>query len=151
PTWIHRPGFITGDGRSDAWSADDFFPRLLRGCALLGCAPALDTRINLTPVDLVARGLVHRVAGASVDPETPHTTHLVDRPFVTYERVWDLVQATGRAWPVVSYADWRVRLIGAIEQGADNPLAPLRDFFTEEFDMGGIGWNVDTTRWAREL
>jgi thioester reductase-like protein len=135
PARIYRPGFIVGDSRTGAWSVDDFLPRLLRGCAQLGCAPELPTLINLSPVDVVAAELVRRLAADHAD-----VVHLVDRPFISYAQLWDLVRATGRPWPVVPYAEWRARLLAT--GTTDNPIVPMTPFFTEDFDMGGTGWNV---------
>jgi len=124
PATIVRPSLVTGDVRSGRSNADDLTSRLVAGCVRMGVAPDLDWRMDCVPVDDTARSIVHLTIG---NDDELAIAHLVARrprhwrEFVLWMRLADYeIQ-------LVPYHEWLGCLADA---GRDNPLIPLRAFFT---------------------
>lgn len=59
PACIYRPSRIAGDSKKGInGNTTDFFWSLLKGCLQLGKIPALETGINLVPVDYISQAIV---------------------------------------------------------------------------------------------
>jgi natural product biosynthesis luciferase-like monooxygenase protein/thioester reductase-like protein len=122
PVLICRMGRIMGDSATGASSMDDFLTRMLIGCLELGVAPDLDTRIDITPVDYIARAVVHlgrRPAsiGRIFHINNPHT--------IPFNAIFDLFATLGRRVRRVPYETWETELLAAPKDHALAPFLPL--------------------------
>ncbi|HVZ37193.1 MAG TPA: thioester reductase domain-containing protein, partial [Polyangiaceae bacterium] len=59
PVASYRPGEVGGDSRSGRWVLDHFMVALLKGGLQLGVFPAIDMRLDVAPVDYVAKAVVY--------------------------------------------------------------------------------------------
>ncbi len=59
PAAIYRPGVLSGDSRTGAGNVRDMVWSLIKGCIQLGVHPLDDYHLDVTPVDYVARAVVH--------------------------------------------------------------------------------------------
>ena len=58
PVAVYRPGRVTADSETGAESLADYTTLLLRLCIEMKMAPSSDDRVDMTPVDYVARAIV---------------------------------------------------------------------------------------------
>ena len=129
---VHRPGMVTGtsapsDDDPHALNPDDFIFRMIRGCALLGVVPELDTLVELVPVDYVADSFVALAANAP-----PGVWHLTNPHPLHCD---DFIAALGRlGYPMrrLPWAAWREEVLRRLEP--QNPLFPLIPFFATRRD-----------------
>ncbi len=114
PVTIYRPGRVTGDSETGAESLTDYTTLLLRLCIDLMMAPASDNRVDMTPVDYVARAVV----GLAKLPESAgRTFHLNNPRPVPIGDVYRAIRAAGFELEEVPVDTWRSR---AIRWGADS-------------------------------
>ena len=133
PVNIYRPGRVTGHGRTGVSNTDDLFCRMTKGFIQLGIAPDLPDLEDMTPVDYLARALVH----VSLHPRwTGGIFHLVNpRPMPLKE----LIQWTrSRGYPLtpVPAAEWREELLTRLEKSPENALYPFLPLFREALSTG---------------
>jgi amino acid adenylation domain-containing protein/thioester reductase-like protein len=127
PVTIHRPAVVTGNRADGAWNTDDFLCRLIKGCVLLGLAPARQTWLDMVPVDYVAESVVwlSRQAGS-----IGRTFHLNNPDLLASTTLIDWIAASG--WPLrkAPLADWRRALFAAAAASPEShPLLPLLPMF----------------------
>ncbi|MCC7265696.1 MAG: thioester reductase domain-containing protein [Candidatus Latescibacteria bacterium] len=128
PVSVYRPAWVFAHSRDGACKVDDFVCRLLRGCAAMGSAPALDYEWNLVPVDYASRAIVRLSLAAG-----PGTWHLINPQPVAWN--WLVAELGRRGYPVqsVPYAQWQEALR---RQGPGGALGPLRPLFLEALSGG---------------
>jgi thioesterase domain-containing protein len=108
PVTIHRPGRIAGDATHGAMNVTDSMPLLIKLCIELGTAPTLGSRVEVTPVDFVARSIV----AMALAPWSPgQTFHLVNPETIAVGDVYRAIRAAGYGLQEASFADWRARVI----------------------------------------
>jgi thioester reductase-like protein len=131
PVTIFRPSAITGDTRTGACNAGDFFHRFLRGCIAFGTCPDIPMSFDCAPVDFVAGQIVDLSARAS---SIGRTFAVVGERPLQLEELAAHVRANGVPLRKESYDAWRARLTHA-----DNthPLAPLAPMFRETVQSCG--------------
>lgn len=126
PTTIHRPATVTGHTRTGAANLRDFSLRMLLGCIELGAWPQLELRFSMAPVDHVAAAIVHLSGRPESVGKAFHCTH---PHALTMPELVDVVADLGYPLPVVPYAEWRERLVGAVQARPDHPLTPFVPLF----------------------
>ncbi len=140
PVTIHRIGLIVGDSQSGHSNEDDFVARILIGCIQAGYGPDIRTAMDMTPVDYVARAIVHL---AFRQESLGHVFHLLNPQPITWSRIMDFVVESGYPVTKLPFHHW----LQAIEEHEDpetNPLHPLLPFFQLPFAarMFGIHENA---------
>jgi thioester reductase-like protein len=127
-----RLGRVLGDSRSGSCLTTHFTCRVIKGCIQLGLAPDLgDLEVEMTPVDYVARALVH----LSLLPDRGGVYHLVNSRRMRFRELMEFIR--GRGWPVrtVSRQQWWEALEAAAG-ATPNELHPVMDT-VREFVVGG--------------
>jgi thioester reductase-like protein len=147
PVAIYRPAMIAGHSRRGPGNPDDFVNRYLRACAGSGhFLGSSSERLDMTPVDHVAEGIVALMAASPEGAPTYHLTN-VDHS-MTYA---DLGLAISRAgFPCISsdYASFRAAVVRPLE----SPLRPLAAYFPEQgFALHMGPWPSEATRAALAL
>jgi thioester reductase-like protein len=137
---IYRPGRIVGHSTTGIWNTDDFACRAVRGSIELGVVPDLDPLDSMSPVDFVAKAIVH----LSRQPRAfePGAFHVVNPEFYLWRRLFDYMRRRGYALEDISYREWRRRL-GEASENALKPLLPLFSVPPEHgSDGSGQRWSV---------
>lgn len=138
PTTIHRPATVTGHTRTGAANLRDFSLRMLLGCIELGAWPQLELRFSMAPVDHVAAAIVHLSSRPESLGRAFHCTH---PHALTMPELVDVVADLGYPLPVLPYAKWRERLVGAVQARPDHPLAPFVPLFGEQHHEPSIAFD----------
>ncbi len=132
PVRTFRLGRVLGDARSGACLTTHFTCRVIKGCVQLGLAPDLDDlEIEMTPVDYVARALVHISRAETSDG----VFHLINPKRMLFADLVRFMQRSG--WPVdvVNRWEWWEALRRSVD-GGGNELHPVMDT-VREFVVGG--------------
>ncbi|HEY1011723.1 MAG TPA: amino acid adenylation domain-containing protein, partial [Herpetosiphonaceae bacterium] len=139
PASIYRPDRIAGDSRSGASNGDDFFFRLLAGCAAMGAAPALELRERMLPVDFVSQA----IAAIARQPEAlGQAFHLFHDQPAELEAALQALESAGRPVARLPYAEWRARLL-AEAAAPDHPLYAFRELFpADPAELDGLGYHA---------
>jgi amino acid adenylation domain-containing protein/thioester reductase-like protein len=122
PVGVYRPGRIVWHSRTGALGGDDLFSRAIRACVQLGAVPALDTFLEMTPVDYVSRAVVH----LGQRPETwGQAYHLFNCHYVRLRHLLDWVRSAGYRLEVVPPEQWLARVHESASHDAQDALAVL--------------------------
>lgn len=128
PTSIYRPGMISGHSQTGASQANDLVCRLIKGLIQLGCAPKLDVKLNLAPVDYVSQAIVH----LSQQPASlGKAFHLVNSHALPFRELVNQIRSLGYSIQWTDYDQWQTQLIEAASSSVDNALSPLLFLLTE--------------------
>jgi thioester reductase-like protein len=124
PTAIYRPARISGDALTGAIQSNDAFWVLVRAAIEAGAAPEgpefTAARVNLVPVDYVARAIVHLCRSREPDGTAYHLTSPVPTPITA---VLDRVRAAGYRLAGMPGDEWAERLASAAHRaGPDSAL-----------------------------
>ena len=123
PVSIVRPGLIFSHTKTGQHSTGDFLSALFAGCIEMGCAPNLEWRLDVCPVDEVVTAVLDVAPG-----QTVHLEAVDRRPFRSV-----VLWMTLRGYPMrlLPYGEW----CAALEEHARHPAAalrPLMPFFTKK-------------------
>jgi len=126
--YIVKPAFVLGDSRSGVCNSDDFFWRLIKGCAQLGYMPNLEVSLNAIPVDHLATLISH----AALSPPIAHlnrvtTLHVDPVPRITTTQLSAVLQLYGFPIRTCDYSSWVEYLNRAVQRGEENALLPVLD------------------------
>jgi amino acid adenylation domain-containing protein/thioester reductase-like protein len=121
PCAIYRLGRITGHSRTGACKADDYFHRMLLGCARLGAYPRVmgEEELDLTPIDYAASAIVALSTRADAGGRCWHVVnpHRVDFVFLASQ----LTRHLGLSLEVLPYREWLARA-RATSAGGDESM-----------------------------
>ncbi|KAJ5273641.1 hypothetical protein N7478_008766 [Penicillium angulare] len=108
---IYRPGFVVGDSRTGASNPDDFFGRMIVGCAQLGFWPKLPTQnMEYVTVDYVCDCILE-IASENLNLGRAYTLSAPDPELITnMERLCVLLNEAGFPVREISYPDWLNKL-----------------------------------------
>jgi amino acid adenylation domain-containing protein/thioester reductase-like protein len=126
---IFRPGIVYGHSESGVGRTDDFIHTFVKGCVELGKWPALETWVNLTPVDHVVRALVELSLTSFCLGRAFHLTNPVALPV---EGLADLIREYGYELETVPYRSWRAEVARTVDAARPNSLVALLPYLTEE-------------------
>jgi myxalamid-type nonribosomal peptide synthetase MxaA len=112
PATVLRPGRVGWHSRTGALSTDDLVCRAIRACVQLGAAPALDTRLEMSPVDFVSRAIV---AIARRRDSVGRAYHLSNHRPVGLRQLLDWVRAAGYPLTPLPPERW----LRTVQQSAD--------------------------------
>jgi epothilone polyketide synthase D len=133
PVRIFRLGRVLGDSRSGVCLTTHFTCRVIKGCVQLGLAPDLaDLEIEMTPVDYVARALVHISRSSQSDGAV---FHLINHVKMRFNDLIAFIRRGGWPLEVVDRERWWTALRATIDVDR-NELHPAMDI-VREFVVGG--------------
>ncbi len=122
PGATYRPGVLSGDTWTGAGNTRDMIWNVLKGCVQLGIAPVSNDSIDVTPVDYVARAIVH----LSRRPESlGHAFHLPQTAPLPWRDVAPIFQDYGYDIEGISYAEWHRRVTERVPRQPDNAIFPF--------------------------
>ncbi|MER0243054.1 amino acid adenylation domain-containing protein [Streptomyces sp. HSW2009] len=121
PSAVYRPAQIGGHTATGAVGGDDGLWHYVRACVEVGAVPGAGadwTKVNLVPVDYVARAYVH----LALRPESiGGEFNLTSTRTVRIDAIADRLRAAGHRLDPVPYAEWVRRLHQHAESAADAP------------------------------
>jgi amino acid adenylation domain-containing protein/thioester reductase-like protein len=122
PATIHRPGRVIWHSRTGALGADDLLARAIRACVQLGAAPALDTVLEMCPVDYVGRAIV---AIGRQRTAWGRAYHLFNRRRVGLGQLLDWVRVAGYPLAALPPDRWLQRVQTSATHDAQDALTAL--------------------------
>lgn len=144
PVAVYRPAMIAAHTTREHANADDYVHRYLAGVIDLGLyLDREDARLDMTPVDFVAEGIVRMFADRPhAAGETIHLVNIDQSP--TYASVGRALRAAGYEVKPASYQEFRAALVSK-----RSSLQPLASFFPELGDVMRMGpWPCERSREA---
>ena len=118
PAQVHRLGLICGDGSNGGMPEEQWFPRLLATCYVLGAFPR-DFRAAITPVGFVAQALVR----LSLEEDmTGKVFHLSNTRKLTLDGFFK-----DRAFQALDIKTW-LEMVKERSRSSPLPITPLIDF-----------------------
>jgi thioester reductase-like protein len=124
PVTVYRPPLIGGHSRSGAWNADDYIPRLVRGCLELGQTLNVMAELDLVPVDYVSAAVGALAWKGEHAGQIFHLNH--PQPVLWSDLLAGFKDQSPRP---VSLDDW----LRALSEQPANPLYPLLPFFSQRW------------------
>ncbi|HVR97764.1 MAG TPA: thioester reductase domain-containing protein, partial [Thermoanaerobaculia bacterium] len=122
PVATYRPGVLSGDTWTGAGNTKDMIWNVLKGCIQLGIVPVSNDNIDVTPVDYVARAIVH----LSRRPESlGHAFHLPQTAPLPWRDVAPIFQEYGYDVEGIPYAEWHRRVAERVPGQPDNAIFPF--------------------------
>ncbi|MFD4433774.1 thioester reductase domain-containing protein, partial [Nocardia sp. NPDC058497] len=135
PTSIYRVSLISGHTRTGAGATHGFW-NIVRAIAVLGVAPAaMETHIELVPVDYAAEAITRIATNALPDGQT---FHIVNNRHVPVRMILDLLRSRGHRITEVSANEFRKRL-----RDEASTLAS-----TGDFSLAGAALLSESREWA---
>ena len=133
PALIIRPGNITGDSKTGFSNyANNHFWLLIKGCLQLGVFPQMASRVEMTPVDQLARAIVKLFLGHG---SGLFISNLSNPETIAAEEFCRLATSSGFPLRAVPSTAWQERL-GSLPQ--DNALMPIREFYRGDLSQGAL-------------
>lgn len=144
PAIVLRPSYVVGDSRSASTNTDDFIWRLVKGCEQLGLIPDMHNRVNMTPVDHVARicslaSIQARSEKGNITGTKAKVCHITAHPQLRYNDLLGALVRFGWAVQRTDYIVWRTKLeehifnsSAAGAQSEANALFPLLHFVLDD-------------------
>jgi len=129
PVTIHRIGLIVGDTHNGCSNEDDFVARILLGCIQAGYGPHITNSMDMTPVDYVAKAIVHLTFQQQ---SIGKVFHLLNPEPITWSDIIDAVIDAGYPMTKLPFQQW-VEAIEDDTSATPNPLHPLLPFFHIQF------------------
>ncbi len=122
PVCIYRLGMITGHSQTGAFQLSNLICRMIKGFIQSGHAPELELKMNLAPVDYVARAIEH----LSGQPESfGKTFHLLSPHVLPISQLVSDINALGYAVTCIPYQQWLAKLLDMPPENALTPTVPL--------------------------
>jgi thioester reductase-like protein len=132
PVGIYRLGAVIGDSHTGVWSTDDYVSRFIKGCIQLGSIPDQDKMWQLTPVDYVAKVIVH----LSRQPMSLGKAFHVLSPYHFHQsQLADWVCALGYELHRLPYNQWLAELKKVAQRSPEQALYPLLPVLAEEASL----------------
>jgi thioester reductase-like protein len=125
PVSVYRPSLIAGDSRTGAWNSDDFTCKMIKSWVGLGNVPAVNTEMNLVPVDYVSRAIVRL---SLQEGSLGKRFHLANPQPVKVDELVSWIEAFGYPLKRIPYDGWRTELLNpakGLREDAMYSLAPL--------------------------
>ena len=122
PASIFRLGTVTGHSKLGSSNESDFLSRLIRGCVHMGVAPEVSFSQDMTPVDYVARAVVHLAFHAGTGPRN---FHLISRDRFGWPELVAWMSKSGHPMRLAPFAEWVEAVRADLDRPSGNALAPL--------------------------
>ncbi|WP_236147178.1 non-ribosomal peptide synthetase [Scytonema millei] len=127
PACIYRLGRISGDSKTGVCNTNDRLYRTIKGIIQLGYAPALDTTVDMTPVDYLSKAIVHLSQQEKSRDRVFHLCH--PHPWRWFE-LTNWMRSFGYPLQPIDYNQFQAELLNE-KMSPDNPLYPLIPFFSD--------------------
>ena len=135
PVCVYRLDDVGGASETGACDTNAFTWRMVKGCVELGSAPVLDFMLGLSPVDFLARAIVH----VSQREDTRNQIfHLVNNEPLAWSELLDSIRALGYPLRTLAYDDW----LAEAERDAGTPehaLYPVLGMLPGSGEIGPDG------------
>jgi thioester reductase-like protein len=120
PACIYRPSRIIGNSKTGInGNFQDFLCILLKGCIQLKKFPALNTQIDIVPVDYVSQAIV----GLSQQKNhAGQVFHLINSQLISWETFFNSLQLLGYSLEKVDYDNFYAELKYQLSQSPKNTL-----------------------------
>lgn len=129
PVTIYRPGMLVGEARTGAFAkTNEFAACMIKGCIQMGAAPAVDTAVELVPIDYVSRMIVEIAARPDSIGRVFHLGH--PEPIHLFDLLAVLRDA-GYAVEAIPFSDWKRRFFDLGPGLRQNALYPFADFIQQ--------------------
>jgi thioester reductase-like protein len=116
PVSVYRPSLVAGDSLTGAWNSDDITCKMIKSWIGFGNVPAVNTEINLVPVDYVSRAIVRL---SLQEGSLGKRFHLANSHTVKVDDLVSWIEAFGYPLKRIPYDRWRTQLL--------NPVKGLRE------------------------
>jgi thioester reductase-like protein len=113
---VYRPSLVAGDSRTGAWNSDDITCKMIKSWVGLGNVPAVNTEMNLVPVDYVSQAIVRL---SLQEGSLGKCFHLANSHTVKVDDLVSWIEAFGYPLKRIPYDRWRTELL--------NPVKGLRE------------------------
>ncbi len=127
PARVYRPGIITGDSRTGAWSTSDATSRMLKVALESGLLPDVEGATDMTPVDYVSKAFVYLATSGRATSDIYHLANpqpVNGRDLVSWTRTY------GYPLRRVPYEEWRTEMMAMASRSDKNPLSPFAPLFS---------------------
>ncbi len=137
PVVIYRPGIITGDSRTGAWSTTDATCKMIKVSVDSGITPDIDTAMDMTPVDYVSGALVH----LSKSPESlGKIYHLANPSPVLARDLISWIRSFGYPIRRIPYEAWRSEMVALASDSDTNVLSSFAPLFSTSLSNKVPAW-----------
>ena len=127
PVAIYRPGEVSGDSQSGISDLTHLASAFVKGNLQAGLFPAIDSFLDLTPVNYVGEAIVQLMM--QTDP-IGRIFHLCNPQSMHARDMYDWLLGQGYSFEVVPFDEWRLRLLSD-DDFADNALYPFAAILEE--------------------
>ncbi|MCG6135477.1 MAG: non-ribosomal peptide synthase/polyketide synthase [Nostoc sp. LLA-1] len=119
PCSIYRLGRITWHSQTGVWNSNDMLYRFIKSCIQLKSAPEMNSMVEITPVDYLAKALIH----LSQQPESlGKAFHFINSHSASWSQFINCIRSLGYPLQQLSYEDWQAELLRNTQISADNAL-----------------------------
>ena len=119
PCSIYRLGRITWHSQTGVWNPNDLFYRFIKSCIQLKSAPEMNSLVEITPVDYLAKVLIN----LSQQPKAlGKAFHLNNSHSAPWSQFFDCIRSLGYPLQQLSYEDWQAELLRSTQNSTDNAL-----------------------------
>lgn len=135
PTAVYRPYEISGDRRLGAWNLESATCAMFRVIADTGCGPDIDLALDLVPVDVVARQIVHI---AFAEPATTRTYHLANPRPAMLRDMTERLAAHGYPIHTVTLDNWVSEAVRFVCNNPEHPFTPFIPLWIDRSPRSGL-------------
>jgi len=122
PVSIYRPGVLSGHSRTGVSNTRDMVWNMIKGAIEVGFAPDETAVVDITPVDYVARALVH----ISLREENLDRVYQFPHPEPpTWRPLFERLREYGYPLAWMKTEDWVRHVLTVIREGSGNALTPF--------------------------
>ncbi|MFN6567974.1 non-ribosomal peptide synthase/polyketide synthase [Dendronalium sp. ChiSLP03b] len=119
PCSIYRLGRVTWHSQTGVWNSNDLFYRFIKSCIQLKSAPQMNSMEKITPVDYLAKALIHL---SQQSESLGKAFHLISSHSVSWSQFINCIRSFGYPLQQLSYEDWQALLLRSTEITTDNAL-----------------------------
>jgi myxalamid-type nonribosomal peptide synthetase MxaA len=146
PVAIYRPGEVSGDSRTGYSDLTHLASAFVKGNLQAGVFPALDSFLDLTPVNYVGQAIAHLMTRTD---SLGRIFHLCNPRSMHARDMYDWLLQQGYVFEIVPFDEWRWRILSA-EDFAANALYPFAAILEEfaEHNLQLPHWDTTQARQA---
>jgi thioester reductase-like protein len=119
PVSVYRPSLVAGDSRTGAWNSDDITCKMIKSWVGFGNVPAVNTEMNLVPVDYVSRAIVRL---SLQEGSLGKRFHLANSHTVKVDDLVSWIEAFGYPLKRIPYDRWRTELLNPVKGLRENAI-----------------------------
>jgi thioester reductase-like protein len=135
PTAVYRPYEISGDTRHGIWNTESATCAMFRVIADTGCSPDIDLPLDLIPVDVLARQIVHIACSR---PARAATYHLANPRPGKLRDMAERLAAHGHSIQIVPLENWVAEAVRMVCAHPDHPFTPFVPLWVDRSPRSGL-------------